>query len=91
LRSILNCDVVARTVAKKIPHSISAIANHNKTIAYPGVAQSFDDVLEHWFPAHHDHWLRKLGGKLAHAGATARCKHDSFVDCSHGFKSKDSG
>ena len=45
LRFVLNGDVVARTVAEKILHSISAVANHNKTTAYSGVAQSFDDVL----------------------------------------------
>src|SRR4029450_3917391 len=83
LRFILNGDVVARTVAEKILHSISAIANHNKTIAYLGVAQAFDDVLEHWFPAHLDHRLREFSGKLAHPRAATRCKYHGFLNLPH--------
>jgi hypothetical protein len=77
---VLNANVVLRTVAEKIPHRISAIANNNKAIAYSGVAQSFDDVLEDRFSVHLDHRLRKICGELAHASATARCENYGFLD-----------
>src|SRR6476619_5238476 len=80
---ILNRDVVARTLAEKILHSISALANDNKTVAYPCVAQSFDAVLQAWSSPYLAHRLGKRSGKLAHPCSAARREDYSFFASSH--------
>jgi hypothetical protein len=82
----LDRDIVARTVTKKIPHSISAIPHDNKKLANSRVAQSFYDVLQNRFAAHLDHWLGNFGRKFAHPCATPGSQHDSLVNLAHRAK-----
>jgi hypothetical protein len=86
LGRVLDCDIVARTVTKKFPHSVSAIPHDNKKLANSRVAQSFYDVLQNWFAAHLDHWLGNFGRKFAHSRPAPGSQHDSLVNLAHRAK-----